>query len=102
MLGFARGTVISFSLTPLKLGIWLGPGTSVLAFAEIAHAIVRYARGVTVPGWASLTAVISFLFGLLFIVLDVVGVCIARIHDILQNRPAFVIDRVTRRPHVDY
>ena len=101
MLAFAAGAVISFSTKPLQLGIWLGLGTSLLALAEIAYAILQYARGATVPGWASLTAVVSFLFGVLFIVLGVIGVYIARIHDILQNRPPFVIDMITRGPDGD-
>jgi hypothetical protein len=64
---------------------------------EIGYAVVRYLRGGTMPGWASLTAVISFLFGILFIVLGILGAYIARIHDILQNRPPFAIAQTTER-----
>jgi dolichol-phosphate mannosyltransferase len=95
MLRFAAGAVISFSPKPLKLGIWLGLWTSLLALVEIVYAVVQYLRGNTVPGWASLTAVMSFLFGVLFIVLGIIGAYIARIHDILQNRPPFVIAEST-------
>ncbi len=97
MLRFAVGAVISFSPKPLKLGIWLGLWTSLLALLEIAYALVQFARGETVPGWASLTAVMSFLFGVLFIVLGIIGAYIARIHDILQNRPPFVIAETTEQ-----
>ena len=95
MTRFAVGAVISFSSKPLKIGIWIGLCTSLLALGEIGYAFVQYLRGETVPGWASLTAVMSFLFGVLFLVLGVIGAYIGRIHDILQNRPPFVIAETT-------
>jgi dolichol-phosphate mannosyltransferase len=100
MVRFAVGAVISFSAKPLRLGIWLGLWTSLLALAEIGYALVQYLRGQTVPGWASLTAVISFLFGVLFIVLGIIGAYIGRIHDILQNWPPFVIAETTEQVDV--
>jgi len=95
MLRFATGAVISFSPKPLRLGIWLGLFTSFLAALQIGYSVVQYLRGRTVPGWASLTATISFLFGVLFIVLGIIGAYIARIHEILQNRPPFIIAEST-------
>lgn len=91
MVRFAAGAVISFSSKPLRLGIYLGLGTGFLALLEIGYVIVRYFQGETVPGWASLTAVVAFLFGVMFLLIGILAAYVARIHELLQNRPPFVI-----------
>lgn len=92
MIGFAKGSIISFSTKPLVLGIWLGVITSMLAFAEILYVTYQVLIGETVAGWASTVGIISFLFGVLFIMLGIIGTYIARIHVALQNRPRFIIE----------
>ncbi|HEU4630928.1 MAG TPA: glycosyltransferase family 2 protein [Gemmatimonadaceae bacterium] len=95
MLRFASGAVVSFSTRPLRFGIWLGGLTAVASLAELAYVVVQYFRGRTVPGWASITGVMSLLFAVLFILLGIIGIYIARIHEVLQNRPAFVVAETT-------
>ncbi|MGH8490470.1 MAG: glycosyltransferase family 2 protein, partial [Gammaproteobacteria bacterium] len=73
MLRFAGDAIISFSTKPLRIGIWLGIATSFLAFVEIAYVLARYFRGETVSGWASTVGILSFLFGVLFIILGIIG-----------------------------
>ena len=70
---------------------WIGLLTSLLAFVEIIYILIKYAQGVTVPGWASITGIISFLFGILFILLGCIGFYIANIHENLKNRPRFIV-----------
>lgn len=95
MVGFALGAIISFSTKPLWAGIWLGVLTSVLAFLELIYILVQYLAGVTVPGWASTLGITSFLFGILFIILGIIGIYLSRIHVTLQNRPAFIVSEVS-------
>ncbi|BBM85102.1 glycosyltransferase family 2 protein [Candidatus Uabimicrobium amorphum] len=95
MIRFAAKSIISFSVKPLVLGIWIGIITSMLAFLEIVYVVVQFSRGVTVPGWASIIGIVSFLFGILFILLGIIGVYLSRIHMALQNRPKFVIQETT-------
>lgn len=97
MLAFAKGSIISFSTKPLVLGISLGVITSILAFIELVYVIYKALIGDTVPGWASTVAITSFLFGVLFIMLGIIGIYLARIHIALQNRPRFIIQEVTAR-----
>ena len=94
MLGFAGTAIVSFSTKPLKLGIWLGIITSTLAFMELIYILIQFMRGVTLPGWASTVGILSFLFGILFIILGIIGIYIANIHEALQNRPPFVVDEL--------
>ena len=91
MLRFASGAIVSFSTKPLILGVWIGILTSFLAFIEIVYILVQYFRGATVQGWASTTSIIAFLFGILFIILGIIGIYLARIHQALQHRPKFVV-----------
>jgi len=85
--------LVSFSTVPLRLGIWAGLLTSALAFGEIGYILVQHARGQTVPGWASALTVMSFMFGVLFVLLGILGTYLASIHEALRNRPVFLVDR---------
>lgn len=91
MVNFAKGSIISFSTKPLIIGIWIGTITSILAFLEIIYIIYQWLSGKTVAGWASTVGITSFLFGILFIILGILGMYLARIHVSLQNRPRFII-----------
>lgn len=92
MLKLAWDGITSFSVVPLRLSIVIGVLTSGLAFAEVLYAI--YAKLFTdtaVPGWASAVAVVSFLFGMLFIMLGVLGEYIGRILLEVRGRPRFLV-----------
>jgi dolichol-phosphate mannosyltransferase len=93
MLRFASGAVISFSVIPLRLGIWLGLLTAVASGMELCYILVQYMLGRTVPGWASTLGVLSMLFGVLFVVIGILGQYVARIHRMLQARPCFVVEK---------
>jgi len=92
MLKLAWNGITSFSIVPLRLGIFLGLITSLIAFAEIIYAIgVKIFTDSAVPGWASAVSVLSFLFGVLFILLGVVGEYIGRILVEVRQRPRYLI-----------
>lgn len=91
MFRFAMSSMLSFSLVPLRIGIWLGLITSGLAFVELVYILVSYLRGNVVPGWASTLAVISFMFGILFILVGIIGSYIGNILETVKNRPRFIV-----------
>ena len=95
MLRLASSGIVSFSRKPLLVGIWLGMLTSFLAILELAYILYSYLRGATVPGWASTIGILSFLFGVLFAILGVIGLYLASIHSALQGRPRFIIAEAT-------
>ena len=92
MLKLALSGIIAFSSLPLKLGIWVGILTSFLAFLEVVYILIKFFQGVTVPGWASTVGILSFLFGVLFILLGCIGIYLANIHEHLKNRPKFIVN----------
>jgi dolichol-phosphate mannosyltransferase len=91
MMKFAVGAIVSFSVKPLMLAVLIGVITSALSFLEIVYVLIQFFRGATVAGWTSTVAIMSFLFGVLFIVLGIIGVYLSRIHQALQARPHFII-----------
>lgn len=91
MLRFSSGAMLSFSVVPLRLGIGVGFVTSGFAFVELCYILYAYTQDQTVQGWASLMTVMSLMFGILFILLGIIGTYLGKIYEILKNRPRFVI-----------
>lgn len=94
MLTFARQAFISHSAMPLKLGIYLGMIMGLLSVFELVYVFIQVARGETVPGWASILAVISLLFSVLFFILGIVGLYLVDIHRLLKQTPHFITAKV--------
>lgn len=92
MIRFAVSSLVSFSSVPLRLGIWVGIATSLLAFMELAYIVTVFVRGGSVPGWASTLTLMSFMFGILFILVGLIGGYIASIFEMLKNRPRFLVN----------
>jgi glycosyltransferase involved in cell wall biosynthesis len=92
MLRLAWNGISSFSIVPLRLGIAIGVATSVVAFFELFYAIVmKVVFDATVPGWASGVGIVSLLFGVLFILLGVLGEYVARILVEVRGRPRYLV-----------
>lgn len=92
MLRFAWHGVSSFSIVPLRFGVMLGFFASGISFLGVLYAIVaKIVDGHTVPGWASSVAIISLLFGMLFIFLGLLSEYIGRIFLEVRNRPHFLV-----------
>ena len=94
MLGFSLAGITSFTILPLRISILLGLITSILAFAELCYVLFSALVSKSiVAGWASTLAVISFLFGILFIVLGVIGEYIGRIFEVTKGRPVYIVEK---------
>ena len=92
MIELAWSGITSFSLVPLRIGILIGLLTALLAFAELVYAVaVKLFTDSTVPGWASAVSVVSLLFGVLFILLGLLGEYIGRALVEARRRPRYVV-----------
>jgi polyisoprenyl-phosphate glycosyltransferase len=92
MMRFAWHGISSFSLVPLRVGIFLGLTTSALAFFGVMFAILtKWFDNEAAQGWASSVAIISFLFGMLFIFLAVLAEYVGRILMEVRERPRFIV-----------
>jgi glycosyltransferase involved in cell wall biosynthesis len=94
MLKLALDGVTSFSVMPLRLGVYLGLAACALSFVYIAYALYVY---VSEPadleiGWASLIVTLNFLGGVILIVLGLIGEYVGRIYEQVKQRPLYLID----------
>lgn len=96
--------IISFSLVPLRLAVWMGFAVASLSCVGIIYAvIVRLTTDAWVQGWAILFTALLFLGGVQMIFLGVIGEYIGRIYMQSKQRPLYFIkeqygiDGTTRR-----
>lgn len=85
--------IFSFSYFPLQIATVLGFIASIISFILILVEIGLYFRyGQVVPGFTTTIILILFLFGILFSLLGIIGIYIARIYDEVKERPNFIVD----------
>jgi glycosyltransferase involved in cell wall biosynthesis len=94
MLCLAIDGILSFSTVPFMIALWAAVITSLMSLVELAYVLVAWARGRTVPGWASITSILVFLFSIMFFVLAIQGQYIYRLYDQV-HKPPYVVDRTT-------
>ena len=93
MLQFAADGVISFSLTPLRLALWVGFLSIGLAFAGILYAlIIRLYTNDWVRGWTSIFTAVLFIGGAQLVTLGIIGEYIGRIYAEVKRRPLYVVE----------
>jgi len=86
--------IFSFSYIPLKLTTYLGFVISVLSFVMIIVELALFVfYGREVPGFTTLIITVLFLFGMLFMILGIIGEYIARIYDEVKQRPNYIVKR---------
>jgi polyisoprenyl-phosphate glycosyltransferase len=92
MVRFAWHGISSFSLVPLRVTIGFGLVTAGISFSYLAFALYsKLVSGTVVEGWASTMGVLSFLFGVLFIMLGVVGDYLGKALEQVRARPLFIV-----------
>jgi dolichol-phosphate mannosyltransferase len=97
MLTLAWHGVSSFSLVPLRIAMAIGLVSSTLAFLGVGYAIIGWwLDRDAIPGWASTVAIVSFLFGVLFVFLAVLAEYVGRIIVEVRGRPRFLVRETTR------
>jgi polyisoprenyl-phosphate glycosyltransferase len=93
MLQFAADGVMSFSLTPLRLALWVGFFSIGMAFAGIIYAlIIRLYTNDWVRGWTSIFTAVLFIGGAQLVTLGIIGEYIGRIYAEVKRRPLYVVE----------
>ncbi|MCX6706607.1 MAG: glycosyltransferase family 2 protein [Candidatus Woesearchaeota archaeon] len=91
-LSVAINGVFSFSYFPLKLATWMGFLIFILSFLLFFYEFGLYlVFGKEVPGFFTIILAVSFLFGMLFLLLGIMGIYISRIYDEVKQRPNFIV-----------
>jgi polyisoprenyl-phosphate glycosyltransferase len=92
MMRLSLDGLLSFSIVPLRLAIALGFVISGASFLYLAYIVViRLSSGDVVPGWASMTGLLSLLGGIQLLTLGVLGEYVGRVFLSTLNRPHYVV-----------
>lgn len=87
--------MLGFSITPIRAISALGVMVSLCSFLYGASVIVNaWLGGIPVQGFATVVALITFLLGLIILMLGVIGEYLWRIFDETNKRPETVIEEV--------
>ena len=91
-LKLAADGIVSFSNAPLRMALALGFAVSIVSFVLGVLAIAVKVFGIhSVPGWASLVVVVSFLGGVQLTVLGAMGLYVGRIYEEVKARPLYLV-----------
>ena len=92
MLRFATDGILSFSLVPLRLAVYMGFLAAGIALLGIIYAIaLRLFTDVWVTGWTLLFIGILFLGGVQLLFLGVMGEYLGRIYGEVKRRPLYLV-----------
>ena len=87
--------MLGFSITPVRFISGIGALVSLASFfygGTVAYA--AWTGRIPVQGWGTLVALITFLLGLIILMLGVIGEYLWRIFEETNRRPESVIDEV--------
>lgn len=91
----AADSIFSFSYLPLRLMMGLGVIFNIAALILfIAVLIEKFTVGTPIQGWASIMCILLFGFGMMMLMLGVIGEYIWRVLDAARNRPTYIVDEV--------
>lgn len=91
MLTLALDGITSFSIQPLRLVFAFGVIAFIVSLVMMALTIVDHIKGVTVPGWSTLTISIWLLGGVQLLSLGILGEYIGRTYMESKRRPRYFI-----------
>lgn len=95
MVRFATDGILSFSIVPLKLAVWIGFASIGLAIAGIILAVLERAYRLydinIGRGWASLFIAVLFMGGVQLLTLGIIGEYLGRIYTEVKRRPLYVV-----------
>jgi dolichol-phosphate mannosyltransferase len=94
-LSLAMTAIFSFSYRPLAVISVLGALTAALSFlAGVAFIILKMTGHIAdVPGWTSLAVLLLFLSGVQMLTTGIIGSYIARVYEEVKHRPMFLVSR---------
>ena len=95
MIELAVIAVLSFSIKPLRMGIFLGLGSAISSFFLMIYLLSGYFFNQNAPsGWMTLIIVLLFFGGILLIVIGIIGAYVGGIYEEVKGRPRYLINQV--------
>lgn len=98
MLALAFNGITSFSIGLIHMIFMVGIAVTIASFVMIIYNIIIWAKGMAVPGWASILCSIWFFGGLNFIFIGIIGEYVGKSYMEMKRRPLF---HVRERVNID-
>ncbi|MBP2653260.1 MAG: hypothetical protein H6Q73_829 [Firmicutes bacterium] len=90
MLHFAIDGITAYSKLPLRFALYIGVLFGLISLGLTLHVLyIKLLTTEAVPGWATMTASLSFLGGLQLLGLGVIGEYVDRIFEEVKQRPLY-------------
>ena len=88
-------SMMSFSSAPIRFMSYVGVIFNIAAFIMFVSILVEYFTvGTPIAGWSSLMCVVLCSFGLILLMMGILGEYLWRVLDASRNRPPFIIDEI--------
>jgi dolichol-phosphate mannosyltransferase len=95
MLKFAWTAATSFSTLPLKASIWMGIIAMLVGVEEAGRALLaKLFNWYVVPGWTSLTVLVSFIGGAMLMSVGMLGEYVGKSYEQVKNRPLYIAAQI--------
>jgi len=94
MIKFAWTAATSFSTLPLKASMLLGVVVTFMGLEEAVRAVLaKVFHWYTVPGWSSLTVLVSVLGGATLMSIGVLGEYVGKLYEQTKHRPLYIVSQ---------
>lgn len=101
MFELAENAIFSFSLIPLRIGLFAGFFFIILAIIEAIYVLTFWITGkqdLLAPGWSSIVFLILITGGSLMIMISLLGIYIGQINQEVKHRPVYIIRQIYHKP----
>lgn len=95
MIGLAIDGITSLSVKPIRIITVLGIAVAIVSFIAFLWAVASAFTGDTIPGWASMTCIVTLLGGIQLICIGILGEYVGKIYLETKGRPRYVISERT-------
>src|ERR1700689_2986441 len=94
MLQFAWTAATSFSILPLKASTFLGVVVTLMGLEEAIRAVFsKFFHWYAVPGWSSLTVLVSIIGGATLMSIGVLGEYVGKLYEQRKNGPLYLVSQ---------
>jgi dolichol-phosphate mannosyltransferase len=102
MLRLTADRIFSYSLFPIKLASFIGLFVGLLSMGFGVFLVIRRILFDNIAaGWTSTLVILTFLFGLNFFFLGIIGEYLGRIYIESKGRPKYIISRKVKRENLN-
>ncbi len=103
MFSLAENAIFSFSLVPLRIGLFAGVFFLLLALIEAVYVLSFWVTGrqhLLAPGWSSIVFLILVSAGFLMVLISVLGIYIGQIFQEVKGRPLYIVQKIFNQSKV--